>query len=301
MYKRQDEYLWLVPEGAAQRKGNVIIDRYAPNGWRPIIVRETRGSSESIDVRSGSVSVRPERGGKGFYFRLNPNELALKNLPLDASLFPASVWFITMLKTRTIWYEPDISKLQQDSQLVSANTIRPDAANLPWQVLSLQRERPDDLNDWIAHVQTALPYIKKIEAIEREDDFHAYLNVMYDGNFTLPSSGLSAGTLRILALTILPYLIEQPAIICLEEPENGLHPRAIQAVLDSLHSLYDSQVFLSTHSPIVLAHTDLSEVVIMQSEGGGEKKAIAGNRHPQLQDWRGGIDLGSLFAAGVLE
>ena len=102
-------------------------------------------------------------------------------------------------------------------------------------------------------------------------------------------------------MTILPYLVEQPAIFCLEEPENGLYPRAIEAVLDSLHSLYDSQVLLSTHSPIVLAQTALSEVVVMQNKENGEKKAIAGIDHPQLQNWRGGIDLGSLFAAGVLE
>src|SRR2546421_11090418 len=96
--------------------------------------------------------------------------------------------------------------------------------------LDLKQERPASFEDWVAHVQTALPHIEQIEAIEREDSFHAYLNVRYNGGFTVPSSGLSAGTLRVLALTILPYLSEPPAIVCLEEPENGLHPRAIEAV-----------------------------------------------------------------------
>lgn len=296
-----DEYLWLVPEGATQTKTGRVIDRYAPTSWKSIITREAHDSGKLGNERTGSVTISPEKGGKPFSFRLNPNELALRNLPLDAALFPASVWFITMLRTGTILYEPDVLKLQQDSQLVPTKTIRPDASNLPWMILNLQRERRDYFEDWVAHVQTALPHIEKIEAIEREDSFHAYLNVTYDGGFTIPSSGLSAGTLRILALTILPYLSEPPAIICLEEPENGLHPRAIEAILNSLCSLYSTQVLLSTHSPIVLAHTLLSSVVIMQSQENGEKRAIAGNQHQQLQDWHGDIDLGSLFAAGVLE
>ena len=36
----------------------------------------------------------------------------------------------------------------------------------------------------------------------------------------------------------------------------------------------------------------------LASEGGVEM--VAGTDHPRLQEWRGGIDLGSLFAAGVL-
>ncbi|MGI9059118.1 MAG: methylation-associated defense system AAA family ATPase MAD3 [Ktedonobacteraceae bacterium] len=294
-----DEYLWLVQENATSEERGLRIDSHAPSSWKSIIAREARGPS-------GTISLRPEKKGKGFAFRLNPNALALKTLPLDSSLFPAAVWFINMLETGTILYEPDVLKLQQDSQLVSTKTIRPDAGNLPWMVLDLQQKRPErpaSFEDWVAHVQTALPYIEKIEAIEREDSFHAYFNVTYKGGFTVPSSGLSAGTLRILALTILPYLSEPPAIVCLEEPENGIHPRGIEAVLQSLGSLYNSQVLLSTHSPIVLAHTPLSSVIVMQSEENGAKKAIAGNKHSHLQNWHSAIDLdlGSLFAAGVLD
>lgn len=41
---------------------------------------------------------------------------------------------------------------------------------------------------------------------EREEDHHAYFVVVYQGGYEVTSSGLSDGTLRILALTILPYL-----------------------------------------------------------------------------------------------
>ena len=146
----------------------------------------------------------------------------------------------------------------------------------------------------------ALPNVDAIQAVEREEDHHAYLKLTYWGNHIVTSSGLSYGTLHILALTILPYLNQQYGLIFLEEPENGIHPRAIEVVLQSLSSVYDSQVWISTHSPIVLAHTDLDSVIVMRQSKENEAEAVLGNQHPRLQDWQGSIDLGSLFASGVL-
>jgi len=38
-----------------------------------------------------------------------------------------------------------------------------------------------------------------------------------------------------------------------EEPENGLHPTALQAVYESLSSVYEGQVLLASHSPVLLS------------------------------------------------
>jgi predicted ATPase len=112
---------------------------------------------------------------------------------------------------------------------------------------------------------------------------------------------LSEGTLRILALTILPYLSPTPKLLCVEKPETHIHPKAMEIVLQSLSSMYNSQVWISTHSPIALAHTDLKSVIVMHGSHEGNAVAIPGLEHPRLQDWQVSIDLGSLFAAGVLE
>ncbi len=115
----------------------------------------------------------------------------------------------------------------------------------------------------------------------------------------MPSSGLSDGTLSILALTILPYVTPLPQIITLEEPENGIHPSAIEAVLQAIRAV-DTQIWLTTHSPIVLAHTHLEEMLCMRLKDDGCVDVISGEQHPKLKEWQGGIDLGTLFAAGVL-
>lgn len=224
--------------------------------------------------------------------------------------YPAARWLHNLLTTDAVFLEPNWSAMRQASPPGQPKVITANGRNIPWLALELKREgapeiapadyRSERYADWIAHVQTALPQVTDLEVREREDDHHAYFMVSYKGDFKVPSAGLSDGTLRILTLTLLPYLRKQPAILVTEEPENGIHPRAIEAVLQSLSSMYDSQVWVSSHSPVVLARAKLDQLLCacLASEGGVEM--VAGPDHHRLQEWRGGIDLGSLFAAGVL-
>ena len=174
-----------------------------------------------------------------------------------------------------------------------------DAANLPQLAMALRQDTLRfDL--WQDHVKTALPQIESIDVKEREEDHHCYFSIAYQGGYSVTSSGLSEGTLKILALTILPYLDNLPALVFIEEPENGIHPRAIEAVLQSLSSAYDSQLLISSHSPVVLVNTGLDRVICARLEDSGAVNIIPGTAHPQLKDWKGRVDLGALFAAGVL-
>lgn len=223
--------------------------------------------------------------------------------------YPAARWLHGLLTADAVFLEPDWSAMRQASPPGQPKIITANGRNIPWLALELKRENAPDTAaadyrseryaDWIAHVQTALPQVRDIEVRERDDDHHAYFVVSYRGDFKVPSSGLSDGTLRILTLTLLPYLSKHPAILVTEEPENGIHPRAIEAVLQSLSSMYDSQVWVSSHSPVVLARADLDQLLCARLGDGGVEM-VAGRDHPRLQEWRGGIDLGSLFAAGVL-
>ena len=161
--------------------------------------------------------------------------------------------------------------------------------NLPWLALDLRNSDPGEFAAWIDHVRTALPQVKSIRVHEREEDHYAYFSVEYAGGYNVTSSGLSDGTLRILALTIIPFLPKDaaPRLLVTEEPENGIHPRAIETVVQSLSMLYDTQVWISTHSPIVLAGTRLRDVLATRLETDGSVTVVAGDQHPRLRDWKG--------------
>jgi len=289
-----NEYLFLFSLSNQPERGGSRI--YGETGrhrdWRFIVERD----------RQGEVNFRAEahRTKKSRPAHVDGQMLALPKVQFESSAdFPAARWFYDFLTTQCVFYRPDTDLLQTASPPGLSAELMLDAANLPWLALELQKET-DKFSAWVEHVKTALPQVTSIRAKEREEDHHAYLAVTYNGGYEVTSSGLSEGTLRILALTILPYLTRRPAVIITEEPENGIHPKAVEAVLQSLQSIYGSQVLISSHSPVVLAASKLDQVLCARLEANGAASIVRGTEHPRLKEWHGQIDLGSLLAAGVL-
>jgi predicted ATPase len=176
----------------------------------------------------------------------------------------------------------------------------PDGSNLPWVAHNLRKESPKRFREWIAHLRTALPDIKDIETIQRPEDKFRYLVMCHEGGLKVPSWVASDGTLRLLALTLPAYLSRFRGIYLVEEPENGIHPRAVETMYQSLSSVYDAQVLLATHSPVVLSIVQPDKVLCFAKTPEGSTDIVLGTDHPGLREWRGETNLGTLFAAGVL-
>jgi predicted ATPase len=282
------EYLSIGPEYSAKGK-SLGIEGVLPRGRR--ILRRDLGRPAEVtrEMRRSSLS-----------FSLEPGRLALDEVPADRKQFPATVWFKEFLRRGVLHYRPDLAQLRQPSPPGQPRTLTPEARNLAWVVLELQNNNRELFDSWVEHVKTALPTIDAIRAIEVADLHQAYLKVRYQGGYEITSMSLSEGTLRIMALTILPYLADQPQLVMIEEPEDGIHPQAIEIVLSSLRSLYGSQVWIASHSPIVLAQTEIDDVIVLRYDPLTGAEALAGRAHPQLANWQGTLDLGSLFAAGIL-
>lgn len=289
-----NEYLFLFSTISQPERGGARL--YGETGrhrdWRFIIERD----------RQGEVSFRAEahRTKKARPAHVDGQMLALPKVQFESSAdFPAARWLYDFLTRQCVFYRPDIDLLQTASPPGMGTELMLNAANLPWLVLELQEET-DKFDAWVEHVKTALPQVTAIRAIEREEDHHAYLAVSYSGGYKVTSSGLSEGTLRILALTVLPYLTRRPAMIISEEPENGIHPKGVAAVLQSLKSIPGTQVVLSSHSPVVLGTSDLRDVLCARLTENGGATIVRGPDHPNLKEWKGQVVLGQLFAAGVL-
>lgn len=106
--------------------------------------------------------------------------------------------------------------------------------------------------------------------------------------------------MRLLALTLLAYIGEPGHIYLIEEPENGIHPRAVETVFQSLSSAYESQVLCATHSPVMLSLAEPDQILCFARTPEGATDVVRGDEHPNLREWRRGTDLGTLFATGVL-
>jgi predicted ATPase len=240
--------------------------------------------------------------GKGWApaFKLGPRKSALGNLPEDESKFPVATWFKQLLTTGVQQFVLNSTRIKRASPPGQVRGFNPDGSNLPWVLESLKLKDPGRFGDWIAHIRTALPDVEDIRTVERPDDRHRYLVICYKGGPEVPSWMASDGTLRLLALTIPAYLPSFSGVYLIEEPENGIHPRAVETIFQALSSVYDAQILMATHSPIVLSIVDPSQVLCFAKREAGATAIVRGSDHPALKDWQGKTDLSTLFAAGVL-
>src|SRR5512136_2903852 len=101
----------------------------------------------------------------------------------------------------------------------------------------------------------------------------------------VPSWTASDGTLRLLALTLPAYLPNMRGIYLIEEPENGIHPRAVETLFQSLSSVYNAQVLLATHSPVILSLAKAEQVLCFAKTLEGATDIVPGDQHPALRDW----------------
>ena len=164
----------------------------------------------------------------------------------------------------------------------------------------MKEKDPDRFESWLDHVRMALPDLKNIETVVRDEDRHCYIKLFYSNGLEIPSWLVSEGTLRFLAFTILAYLPDLEGVYLIEEPENGIHPKAIEHVYNSLSSVYAAQILVATHSPVFLSLAKPSHILCFAKNEEGAVDIIRGDEHPKLKNWRGEVDLGVLLAGGVL-
>ncbi len=297
------ETLWLhTPqknEQICQREMFPSLPTDAPN----IFLGNSKAGSKVVlkKVPNGNDNYYPE--GRGSYspsFRLGRTKLALANIPADEASFPVSTWFRDILETGVQNVVLNSHTIRQPSPPGLGLRFQTDGSNLPWVIADLRKDSRR-FSEWLAHVKTALEDIVDIDFVEREDDRHRYIVVKYANGAIVPSWLVSDGTLRLLALTIPAYLKDLDGIFLIEEPENGIHPRAIETVIQSLSSIYDGQVLIATHSPVALNLLRPEQVLCFAKDTDGATDIVSGNLHPALHNWHEGEpDLGILFAAGIL-
>lgn len=240
--------------------------------------------------------------GKGWFpsFKLGHRKSALGNMPADESKLPASNWLRSFLVEGVQLFILDSLNIRQASPPGQVKTFKTDGSNLPWVIDDLKKNNNKLFSDWLAHVQTALPDIQDIYIVERPDDRHKYLKIIYNNGIEVPSWFASDGTLRLLALTLSAYLPNFAGVYLIEEPENGIHPKAIETVYQSLSSVYAAQILLATHSPVILGIVEPIEVLCFAKTDQGITDIVRGSNHPLLRDWQGETNLSTFYVAGVL-
>lgn len=123
----------------------------------------------------------------------------------------------------------------------------------------------------------------------------------HEGTMTVPATRLSDGTLRYLCLLAILCHPTPPPLVCIEEPELGLHPDIIPKLAGLLREASERmQLIVTTHSDVLVdAMTDTPECILVaeKTENGTTLTRLDGSKlKPWLEEYR----LGQLWTRGEI-
>ncbi|MGA1990117.1 MAG: AAA family ATPase [Bryobacteraceae bacterium] len=117
----------------------------------------------------------------------------------------------------------------------------------------------------------------------------------------IPAARLSDGTLRYLCLLTILCHPSPPPLICIEEPEIGLHPDILPTIAELLvEASQRTQLIVTTHSEaLVDALTDTPEAVVVCEKEAGSTTMRRLDKGA-LKEWLDKYSLGHLWRTGEL-
>ena len=141
--------------------------------------------------------------------------------------------------------------------------------NLGNVVQFMQREHPGRFQTILNHIAEKIPGIDKIDT-EKTNDGRLLLR-FNDTGFRDPfyAQQMSDGTLKVLAYLLLLEDPTPPPFLCIEEPENGLYHKLLQALATEFREHATgrrggSQVFITTHKPYLVDALEPAEVWVLE-------------------------------------
>ncbi len=181
--------------------------------------------------------------------------------------------------------------------------LRSDGSNLPAFLLGLQEAEDDQARAaWRriqGLVQRVAPFVTKI--VPCKDRLGINLEWIDERGETFGPAHLSDGTLRALALLTALGQPEPglPLLSCVDEPELGLHPAALELLCGLISSISARhQVMVSTQSPVILDHFEPDQVVVAERR---DQATVLRRLDPaQLQTWLEDYALSALYDKNLL-
>lgn len=180
---------------------------------------------------------------------------------------------------------------------VKADFLEEDLSNLPLVLNQLRRE-PLVKAKLIEYLKALNESVTDLEVIVNSGTVQAFL---HEGGFSIPSTRLSDGTLRYLCLVCILAHPDPPRLICIEEPELGLHPDMMPTIAELLREASTrTQLIVTTHSDILIdALTDTPEDVVVCEKHDGCTTMKRLNKD-DLAIWLEKYSLGDLWTSGQI-
>lgn len=195
------------------------------------------------------------------------------------------------------------SPMRKTAKLHDNEFLRADGSNLP-AFLYLLRHRHEESYQLIRRsIQRVAPFFDDFrlqpDRLNRDTIRLAWKHKNSDQYFG--SASLSDGTLRFIVLATLFLQPKEfrPSVILVDEPELGLHPYAISLLAALVkQASANSQVILSTQSPVLLDHFTPEDALVAERQEGST--ALRRLNTDALEEWLDDYSLGQLWEKNEL-
>jgi len=264
-------------------KGSGLLPFKNSAAWRQSLMQEAKGGRRDFFISTKTednktVIQRHQDGGSSG----KPYPYLASNLPrtvLSIANATESPTALCAKREMEAWrfLALEASSLRAPDDFTEPNIMDSHGRHMPATLHRLMQTEGlgPGVGDSIAQRLTEL--IENVKGIRVDPDpvrrAYSILVADHSGN-EIPARGLSDGTLRFLALAILEQDPLVTGVICLEEPENGIHPKRLPAMIALLKEIaVDTQercgddnplrqIIINTHSPSVVAEVPDGSLVI---------------------------------------
>lgn len=205
----------------------------------------------------------------------------------------------------TGWYLSYLSadNLRATSEAGAQEHLSSTGDNLPNVIQYLKEQHERRLDEIVDRLKRRIPKLDQVEARTLENG--RLLLLAKDATFERPmlSKYVSDGTLKMLAYLTVLLDPDPPRLICIEEPENHVHPRLLQELAEECRSASaHSQLMVTTHSPFFVDGLRPDELWVLFRDNEGHTQARRASDMRGIEEFmRHGAALGSLWMEGHFE
>ncbi|NJP07765.1 MAG: AAA family ATPase [Chloroflexaceae bacterium] len=175
------------------------------------------------------------------------------------------------------WRFPQLNPavLRQPGAILASNVIAADTHNVPNALARLQRKDALLMTNISRDLAHLVPGITSISLDTDTDRDRSLIRAHTEDGQIFSSRVLSDSTLRMLTLVTLKNDPEHQGLLCLEEPEHGVHPFQLAHVAQLLRNLATDfhdptqqhrplrQLFVNTHSPILAGQPGIYDALLL--------------------------------------
>ncbi|MEZ0609361.1 AAA family ATPase [Fibrella sp. WM1] len=126
-----------------------------------------------------------------------------------------------------------------------------------------------EIHEWLV---LFIPGFKKVEVVSGTFDNKDTL-LVYEQTVEKPFTKdlISDGTYYIITLLTAVYQSDEPQFLCIEEPENGLHPQVLMSLIEFFRTMCAEKghyIWLNTHSEAVVRKLTTDELILVNKVNG---------------------------------